>query len=208
MMQSETKKCCVTSCDKPLDLQFWNSKYEAQETGWDLGAVSPPLKAYIDQLTDKNISILIPGCGNTYEAEYLLQHGFTDITVLDIAPLLVEKLREKFKDNPNIKIVLDDFFQHEGQYDLILEQTFFCALNPSLRKNYVAKMPSLLKPGGKLVGVLFNKEFDYEGPPFGGCKCQYELLFENFFTFKTFESCYNSAKPREGSELFINLIRK
>jgi hypothetical protein len=47
----------------------------SNETGWDLGQVSPPLKAYIDQLTDKNLRILIPGCGNSYEAEYLLEKG-------------------------------------------------------------------------------------------------------------------------------------
>jgi hypothetical protein len=91
---------------------------------------------------------------------------------------------------------------------LILEQTFFCAINPSLRKDYVAKMKTLLKPEGKLVGLLFDKEFDKEGPPFGGCKCEYTPLFEKDFNFKTFDVCHNSAKPREGSELFINLQRK
>jgi methyl halide transferase len=203
-MEPKEEKCCITSCDKPLDEQFWNERYVKDETGWDLGEVSPPIKNYIDQLTDKNISILIPGCGNTYEAEYLLAKGFTNVTVIDIAPLLVERLKEKFKGNPNINIILGDFFQHEAQYDLILEQTFFCAINPALRKDYVSKMHSLLKPSGKLVGVLFDKEFDKEGPPFGGCKCEYEPLFEKHFSFKTFAPCYNSAQPREGSELFIN----
>jgi methyl halide transferase len=89
------EKCCVVSCDKPLDGEFWNAQYLSEKIGWDLGEVSPPLKNYIDQLTDKNISILIPGCGNTYEAEYLLQQGFTNITVIDIAPALVEKLQAK-----------------------------------------------------------------------------------------------------------------
>ena len=28
-------------------------------------------------------------------------------------------------------------------------------------------MHSLLKPGGHLAGVLFNVEFEKEGPPFG-----------------------------------------
>jgi SAM-dependent methyltransferase len=109
-MQKETEKCCITSCDKPLDEQFWNTRYELNETGWDLGAPSPPLKAYIDQLTDKNISILIPGCGNTYEAEYLLENGFTNVTVIDIAPLLVAQLKEKFKGNKHINIIHGDFF--------------------------------------------------------------------------------------------------
>lgn len=201
-------KCCADKNEKVLDGNFWNSQYLNEKTGWDLGEVSPPIKNYIDQLIDKNISILIPGCGNTYEAAYLLQQGFTNVTVIDIAPALIEKLQQKFSGNPHIKIILGDFFQHEGQYDLILEQTFFCALNPSLRKNYVAKMETLLKPGGKLTGVLFNKEFDFEGPPFGGTAAEYNTLFGNHFHFKTFENCINSVKPRMGNELFICLVKQ
>lgn len=202
------EKCCVVTCDLPLGETYWNNQYVASETGWDLGEVSPPLKAYIDQLTNKNLRILIPGCGNTYEAEYLLQQEYTDITVIDIAPTLVNQLKEKFADNPNIKIILGDFFEHRGEYDLILEQTFFCAIIPPLRKDYVAKMNELLSPNGKLVGVLFDREFEQQGPPFGGCKCQYEPMFEKDFNFKTIELCYNSFVKREGTELFINIQKK
>lgn len=208
MEKENTEKCCVLTCNLPLGETFWNNQYDTNTTGWDLGEVSPPIKAYIDQLTNKNLRILIPGCGNTYEAEYLLQNGFTNITVIDIAPTLVAQLKQKFAGNPNINIILGDFFEHEGQYDLILEQTFFCAINPPLRKDYVAKMNELLIPGGKLVGVLFDREFEQQGPPFGGCKCQYEPMFEKDFSFKTFELCNNSFVKRQGSELFINLVKK
>lgn len=202
------EKCCVVTCDLPLGETYWNNQYEANATGWDLGEVSPPLKAYIDQLTDKSLRILIPGCGNTYEADYLLQQGFTDVTVIDIAPLLISQLKEKYKGNPHIKIILGDFFQHEGRYDLVLEQTFFCAINPPLRKDYVSKMHELLAPNGKLVGVLFDREFEQQGPPFGGCKCQYEPMFEKYFNAKTFELCNNSFVKRKDTELFINLVKK
>ncbi len=205
---SNEEKCCVVTCDIPLGETYWNNQYEAHTTAWDLGEVSPPIKAYINQLTNKNLRILIPGCGNTYEAEYLLQQGFTDVTVIDIAPTLVAQLKEKFASNPNIKIVLGDFFEHTGKYDLVLEQTFFCAINPPLRKDYVAKMNELLAENGKLIGVLFDREFEQQGPPFGGCKCQYEPMFEKNFTFKTFELCNNSFAKREGTELFINLQKK
>lgn len=191
-----------------LDAEYWSSRYDAGTSFWDMGEVSPPLKNYIDQLSDKNIRILIPGCGNTYEADYLLKLGFTDVTVIDIAPVLVAQLKEKYKDNLQIKIILGDFFKYEGQYDLILEQTFFCAIDPSLRKNYVAKMTELLAPKGKLVGLLFNRRFEEQGPPFGGSKTEYEPMFARDFVFKTFEPCYNSFFKRKDSELFINLIKK
>ena len=191
-----------------LDADYWSNRYDNGTSFWDLGEVSPPLKNYIDQLADKNIQILIPGCGNTYEADYLLKMGFTNVTVIDIAPVLVTQLKEKYKDNPHIKIILGDFFKYQGQYDLVLEQTFFCAINPTLRKDYVAKMPGLLAPNGKLVGVLFNRWFEEQGPPFGGTKEVYEQLFANNFIFKSFEPCYNSFSKRKDTELFINLVKK
>jgi SAM-dependent methyltransferase len=190
----------------PLDKNYWETRYRLHDTGWDIGAVSTPLKTYIDQLADKNISILIPGCGNAYEAEYLLAQGFTNVTLIDISPSLVEALKKKFtgEDQQKIQIRCADFFTIQSTYDLILEQTFFCALDPGLRKAYVDKMYGLLKPGGKLVGVLFDRDFE-GGPPFGGDKAEYENLFEEKFTIKKMEACYNSIGPRSGTELFIIL---
>jgi SAM-dependent methyltransferase len=198
----EELKCCVVVCDTPLDQKYWDNQYQSNTIGWDLGEVSPPLKNYIDTLQDKTIRILIPGCGNTYEAECLLEQGFTNITVIDIAPTLVEKLKTKFKDNSNIKIVLGDFFEHKGEYDLIIEQTFFCALPPTMRQKYVWKMHQLLAKEGKIAGLLFNRTFE-SSPPFGGSQEEYELLFQEAFNFQKMEVCKNSVAPRAGSELFI-----
>lgn len=197
-------QCCVVSCEKPLDKVYWDNQYQSNTTGWDLGEISPPLKTYIDTLKDKTIRILIPGCGNTYEADYLLVQGFTNITVIDIAPTLVENLKTKFKGNPNINIVLGDFFEHQGVYDVILEQTFFCALPPTMRQKYVWKMHQLLAKKGKIAGLLFNRTFE-SSPPFGGSQKEYKLLFQHAFHFLKMEVCQNSATPRTGSELLIEL---
>ncbi len=191
---------------KNLNESYWNSRYQSHSTTWDLTQISPPLKAYFDQLSNKNCSILIPGCGNSYEADYLLQQGFTDITLIDIAPNLVEKLQMKFGQNPLIKIIAGDFFTLFNSFDLIVEQTFFCALDPIFREKYVQKIHSLLKPQGKLVGLLFNRDFE-GGPPFGGTKIEYAALFTKDFILKTFELCNNSHVKRKDSELFINFIR-
>lgn len=193
------------------DQIFWNERYLQGDTGWDMGQVSPPLQAYFDQLSAKDQSILIPGCGNSYEAAYLLNRGFTHITLLDISPVLVDRLKQKFGQKPALQLLQADFFDHQGQYDLIIEQTFFCALDPTLRPAYVEKMQSLLKPRGKLVGVLFDRDFsdgiterdDPGGPPFGGHKQEYQTLLEKRFRIKTLEPCYNSIPPRAGAALFL-----
>lgn len=93
---------------------------------------------------------------------------------------------------------------HDGQYDLILEQTFFCALDPLLRTQYVQKVNALLKPNGKLVGVLFNRNFETNGPPFGGTEEEYKTLFSKDFHLHTLTLCYKSFTKRAGTELFIN----
>ena len=184
--------------------EYWDELYNTKQTAWDIGYPSTPLKEYIDQLTDKSISILIPGCGHGYEAEYLLQQGFTKVTAADLSPVLTARLADKLSDynGQQLTIITGDFFALTGQYDLILEQTFFCALPPELRPNYVQQMHKLLKPGGKLAGVLFDRSFE-GGPPFGGSRAEYEPLFGSTFNLQVLAPCYNSIKPREGVELFI-----
>lgn len=193
-----------------LDKTFWDTRWQTGETHWDLGTVSPPIKEYIDHLTNKDLKILIPGCGSGYEGEYLVEQGFNHVTIVDISPTAVLEMKSRLTPevNQHLNVVEGDFFAIEEQYDLVLEQTFFCALEPSMRKDYVKKMSEIIKPGGKLVGVLFNREFEKEGPPFGGSKPSYINLFEPYFIINTMEECYNSAGPRAGTELFINLTVK
>jgi SAM-dependent methyltransferase len=191
-----------------FDKNYWTTRYQNNETGWDLGAPSTPLKEYIDQLTDKTTTILIPGAGNAYEAEYLFNKGFKNVTVIDISKAPLDNIKKRVPDFPANHLIHDDFFKHEGQYDLILEQTFFCAIAPSLRAAYVEQMNKLLKPTGKLVGVLFTDPLNATHPPFGSSKEEYIAYFTSKFKFNVFEECHNSIKPRAGRELFISFSKK
>ena len=190
-----------------LSSAYWNSRYVGDDFGWDAGDITTPLKTYFDQLKDKSLKILIPGAGNSYEAEYLFNNGFKNVFVLDFAEAPLKNIKQRCKDFPSSQLIQEDFFKHKGQYDLIIEQTFFCAIDPMLREVYAKHCNELLKPGGKLVGLLFNDVFEKAGPPFGGTQYEYEDEFKHYFTFKTFETCYNSIKPRERKELFINLVK-
>jgi methyl halide transferase len=134
--------------------------------------------------------------------------GYADVTLLDIAAAPLLRFHQTHPDFPKARLLQGDFFLHQGQYDLILEQTFFCAIHPSLRKAYVEKMHTLLKPGGTLAGLLFGVEMSTEGPPFGGSKAEYEALFSPSFILHKLEACYNSIPPRSGKELFMRIERK
>lgn len=199
--------CGTKKPNEELDRNYWNAKWEQRETGWDIGYSSPAIEEYMLQYPDKNARILIPGCGNAYEATFLLENGFSDITILDIAPLAVEVLQKKFKYNPEIKVICGDFFEHTEKYDLMIEQTFFCAISPLLRKEYVQKASELLNENGRIIGVMFNRNFA-GGPPFSGSAAEYEFLFRKNFEIHTLEPCTNSIVPRQGSEVFVNFKKK
>jgi len=191
-----------------LNKKYWENNYINNNTGWDIGHVSPPIESYFNQITDKNISILIPGAGNSYEAEYLYNIGFKNITVLDIAKQPLKNLQKRIPLFPSNQLIQDDFFNHHKKYDIIIEQTFFCALNPELRLDYSKKMNELLKKNGKLAGVLFNFPLTEAGPPFGGSINEYKEMFSKHFLIKTLKICYNSIKPRQERELFIIFEKK
>ncbi|HRH70232.1 MAG TPA: SAM-dependent methyltransferase [Flavobacteriales bacterium] len=186
-----------------LDANYWETRYASAETGWDLGGPSTPLKEYLDQLTRKDLRILIPGGGRAYEAEYAHRLGFSNVFVIDLTGAPFDDLLARCPDFPKSHLIIGDFFEHRGGYDLILEQTFFCAIDPALRPKYVEHMHQLLKPGGKLVGVLFDNVPNPVGPPFGGSEPEYHALFRPFFPDVQFERCINSIAPRAGRELWI-----
>ncbi len=187
-----------------LSKDYWNNRYAAHTTSWNIGKISTPLKSYIDQLTNKSCSILIPGGGNGHEAIYLAENGFTNITILDISPIDIASLKEIFEQKwiKTIHLICIDFFEFRGSFDLILEQTFFCALDPQLREAYIKKMSELMSQEAKLVGLLFNIDFKVS-PPFGGNLSEYQVQFAKHFEIIKMDPCYNSITPRAGNELFF-----
>lgn len=191
-----------------LDKSYWDNRYKEGSIGWDIGHISTPLKEYIDQLDDKSLKILIPGCGNAYEAEYFFQNGFKNVTIVDISETALDNVQKRVTYFPKSQLINQDFFEFEDTFDLILEQTFFCALDPILRKEYAKKMHSLLSPKGKLVGLLFDFPLSIEGPPFGGSKKEYLTYFEPYFQIEILEECNNSIPPRAGRELFFKFQKR
>ena len=191
-----------------LNQDFWENKYKANKIGWDLGEVSPPLKAYFDQLENKELKILIPGGGNSYEAEYLFNKEFKNVFVVDVSKIAIENIKKRVPNFPPSQLINNDFFNLDITFDLIIEQTFFCAINPALREKYVLKMQQLLKAKGKLVGLLFNVPLNTDRPPFGGNKKEYINYFQPHFNIEKMESCYNSYHNRQGRELFVKLKKK
>jgi thiopurine S-methyltransferase len=187
-----------------FDKNYWERRWAEGQTGWDTRSATEPIKHYFDQIADKQAKILIPGCGNAHEAIYLFESGFKNVYICDWAEQPLMAFSERIPDFPKAQLLCADFFDLKtGDFDFIVEQTFFCALAPELRNAYAHKVRSMLRKGGKLVGLLFNFPLTEAGPPFGGSTEEYLHYFEPLFESVYIEPCYNSIKPRLGSELFI-----
>lgn len=195
--------------NKKLDQQYWTDRYKNGETGWDAGKITKPLQLYFDGLTTKDLRILIPGAGNAHEAEYLINKGFTNVTICDLALAPLQDLKRRCPSLKEEHLIQGDFFKIQHlHFDLIIEQTFFCAIDPALRKKYFEKMRDLLVPAGKLVGLLFNDVLNTDFPPFGGSKEEYLTYIPDDLEVLNFDICPDSIAPRQGRELFIVLQKK
>lgn len=191
--------------DLNLDAEYWNNRYLDKSHRWDIGFPSPAITNYFDKIQDKNVSILIPGCGSAYEGEYLIKNGFTNVTLLDVSEESQKRFLKRVPDFENFFI--GDFFKLDTKFDYIIEQTFFCALNPVLRKEYVTKMSELLVNNGKLVGLMFNAELYSDHPPFGGFKEEYLELFKTKFKHIKMDMTTESIEERLGRELFVEVYK-
>ena len=200
----------MSSDSDHLSKGYWNNRYISSQTGWDLAGVSPAIKRWFNQQKNKKLKILVPGAGLGHEVKYGFDHGFRNIYYMDFASKASETFLKKNNTFPKSQILTGDFFKFESKikFDVIIEQTFFCAQHPNKRMDYVNKTHDLLRNQGILIGLLFNIDFESEGPPYGGRMEEYRDIFTQKFTFNAFELCNYSVKPRKGYEIWMELTKK
>ena len=194
--------------DHSLTAKYWEERYQQGYTGWDIGHVSAGMRHIIDELSDKEVKILVPGAGNGFEVANLWERGFTNVFLLDWAEAPLDNFSRNNPDFPQTQLLCQDFFTLDDQFDLILEQTFFCALNPSQRPEYVKKTYQILAKNGLLKGLLFSTPMYANRPPYGGSLTEYQDLFSGLFEIKKLEPCLFSEPDRMGMEAEIEMLKK
>ena len=147
------------------EVEFWDSRYRAGRTPWDFGGVPEALRRWLGRAEGPG-RVLIPGCGSGYEVRAFAEAGW-EVTAIDYAPAAVERARRALGEVLGRKVLHGDFFGHDfgpGQFDLVYERTFLCALPPERWPAYAARMAELLRGGGQLAGTFFYGTND-DPPP-------------------------------------------
>ena len=189
---------------------FWDNKYKINEFSWDVGYPTPFFVDWSKTIENKKSKkILIPGCGLGHDVIYLSKLGF-DVYACDFSSTAVKILRNKVeKNNLSTKVIKENFFKlsenFKGYFDYIIEYTFYCAINPSKRPNYIEECSKLLKDKGKLVGIMLpigNVEVASR-PPFEVKLSELENNFLNFFKIIKIKPNHLSIKKRKGIEYIV-----
>lgn len=198
---------------KDLSASSWDARYQEGNTPWDLSGPTPEFARLLkEDWFPRRGRALVPGGGRGHDAILLARHGL-DAHLVDFAPLALTAVQEAASAEKATVITYRQDFFHLPQlaalqesFDLMLEYTFYCAIDPALRADYAKAAHALMKPGGLLVGLFFPLQPKGEGPPFVVSKEEIETLFAPYFELK-FETPQASVKPRAGSEI-LGIFRR
>lgn len=184
----------------PGQASFWDERFARGFTPWDQAGVQPQFEAFAAAHPD--LAVLIPGCGNAWEAGWLAAHGRT-VRAIDFAPAAVASARAAL--GPYAAVVEQaDFYAYEPPFapGWVFERAFLCALPPAQRTHYAQRMAALLKPGALLAGYFFIGE-PQKGPPFPMTHDELDALLTPYFTLLDEQPGIASLPVFEGRERWM-----
>lgn len=196
--------------EKEYSKEDWQGHYESNDLGWDLGEVAPPFVQLWQEEKLPVGKVLVPGCGRGHEVVFLAENGF-EVTAIDFSEGAITHLENALKErNLKGRVLHQDFFSlddsHDGVYDLVLEQTFFCAIAPRQRQDYALNVARILKPGGMLVGLFYHTDKE-GGPPYNTTREDIESSFSKNFEIQQLDKTSLSAEQRKDKE-WLGILKK
>jgi methyl halide transferase len=192
----------------------WQLRYEANDTPWDHGEPTPALVQFLyqEQVSGR---VLVPGCGRGHDARALGAQPNVSVVGLDLSPMAVAQAKELSAANQpdsSVSFITEDFLNLPANlrrsFDWLVEHTCFCAIDPSLREQYVSSASSALRTGGKIFGIFYLNPDVESGPPFAVTKEELSSHFDPHFTLLEEWVPKESFPGREGRELVRVMVKK
>ena len=189
------------------DIQFWEDIYISGDATWDLGGATPIFESISKDIRPGKICII--GCGKGHDAVMFAKKNF-EVTAIDFAPSAISYLKQLAADvKVDIHAINTDIFNlsndYYNQFNYVIEQTCFCAINPTMRNNYEQLVSNLLVKGGLLIGLWFplDKNISEGGPPWATSVEEVKNLFSTRWEIEREEFSTLSIKPRKDREKLI-----
>jgi SAM-dependent methyltransferase len=190
--------------------QFWSEHYsnwqnDETKPGWELKEPAAPLRDISAQLKLNKSRIIVLGCGTGHDAAYFAQQGH-HVTGLDFSSEAISRARAQYGHISNLQFVQADALrippEMKGQFDIVFEHTFFCAIDPHRRADAVKTYKQLLAPQGHLLGIFFILD-PSPNPPFGMTEWELKEHLKNKFHTLYWTRWRRSIAPRAGKEIVV-----
>jgi SAM-dependent methyltransferase len=214
------------------DVNYWEQRFNSGDTPWELGAASQALfeavsEVYPDERVLHGLKVLAPGCGTGADAFELARRGAA-VTALDWSPHACARLKERITRaklqnvQGDVQVVHGDFFVSSPELvDLVCEHTFFCAIDPIRRPDYVQAVVRWLRPGGYLIGNFFilpESEITVlpglslakggDGPPFASTERELLGLLNPYFDTITLRPASKGESSRRAGMEWMGIFRR
>lgn len=184
-----------------MEIDFWQLRWQNQETGFHQPEVNPYLAHYYGHLGPSpaartNLKVFVPLCGKSMDMLWLSQNGYAVVGV-EVSEIAVEAF---FAENAlplekqtvgahiryssgNIEIWQGDFFtlssEQLGAITDVYDRASLIALPPSMRQDYASKMLELLPAAARVLLVtLTYPQAEMDGPPFSVSEEEVHGLYE------------------------------
>ena len=181
--------------------RYWEERYRSGETGWDLGGPCPVFRELLEgPRAPPRGRVAFPGCGRGHDVRLFREHGHDAVgfDLVLVAP-------------PDVPVERLDVFDlgrvHPAAFDVVVEYTCYCAIDPARRREYAASVRAALKPGGVLIALLFPMGDKPDGPPFGVDESEIEGVLGEGMELEHLEAPSSSVEPRRGRER-LAILRK
>jgi SAM-dependent methyltransferase len=187
--------------------QFWDDAYARGADGWELRRATPPLVSFVESTPPPRGRVAVPGCGRGHDVRYLAREGY-DVVGFDFSTAAVNEARARARaEGVAVDIQQRDIFSllpdYAHAFDGIWEYTCFCAIEPRRRREYVAVMSGLLRPGGWLLACFFPMRASGAGPPFPVNEAGVRRLFVPPFRIERAFRPLHSVRARQGLEWMV-----
>lgn len=186
----------------PSDPAFWQVHYDEHRLSWDLGAAAGAWGPLVELHAIAPGRTLVLGAGRGHDALWFAERGHT-VTAIDFAAGAVAATVEAARlRNVSMDVRQTDLFAltaaELGRFDVVVEHTCYCAIDPARRPEYERVVAELLRPGGHYLAVFFRDATG--GPPFPTPREETRALFESDFELLRLEPNPDSPEHRVGRE--------
>lgn len=205
--------------------QYWERRFLAEDTPWQLSGATPMLEKGLSTLKSLAISprvggkVLCPGAGRGADAIRLAKMGY-EVIAVDWSDTAVAQMRREAEvalggSAENLQIYHADFFGVKPEsVDIVFEHTFYCAIDPSRRADYVEQVAQWLEPGGILFGNFFVRSLGglcdtgQKGPPFFSSEEELKQVLACKFKCLHLSSVGDDAPGRRGDFEWLGVFER